>query len=236
MQFSPSECSIGTVYSIWGQCYLFKTCELFALQANFPDTQWSSGKYGRYPNDWRKQWQRGGYRKLPHSLGNSKGKPGQQGLQRRHQLCSGQRGPRKDSRSWAPGRSHQDVPTLGTVCMSRFSRLRMEARRLPCLRYRAKFPESQPLKASGLPIRAFISLWYLLRITYQLDSSIPLPDWQFTKKRNISETLSEFSRLLLAWEVSIRMTLSFQLLKLSPVRCSAYTEREQRDIVPSEFS
>lgn len=171
VQFSPCECSIETVYSIWRQCSpLFKTCELFALQANFPDTPWSNGKYGRYPNGWGNQWPRGGYRKQPHSLGNSKGKPGQQGLQRRHQLCSGQRGPRKDSRSPGPGRSHQDVPTLSTVCRSRLSRLMMEAWCLPCLRYGAKFPKSQALKASGLPIRAFILLWYLFRITYQLDS------------------------------------------------------------------
>lgn len=82
----------------------------------------------------------------------------------------GQGGPRKNSRNWAPGRSHQDVPTLSTICMSRFFRLGMEAWCLSCLRYGAKFPKSQPLKASGLPMRAFISLWYLLRITYQLDS------------------------------------------------------------------
>lgn len=97
-----------------------------------------------------------------------------------------------------------------------------------------KVPVTEGLRSSFLSGLLFYYDIYSGQLIAWL-SSVPPPDWQFTEK-NISEALNEFSRLLLASEVSIRMTLSFQLLKLSPVRCSAYTEREQRDIVPSEFS
>lgn len=159
---------------------------------------------------------------------------GQQRLGWRHQPCSSQRGPRKDSRSWAPGNSPQADKTSWNHfinCAQPGHRLHEQAFQardgcwLPALpafrRCRAQFPKSQHmklsregLKAPSLPIRALISLWHQFWIAYLLDYPFQALSWlTVDKEKKCTWGFKWTTRLLLAWEMSTRMTPAFQLLK-----------------------
>lgn len=128
------------------------------------------------------------------------------------QLFPSQRGPREDLGRWPQGKDPQGEETSGRhftdgpaqaspLLVGSLGSGQMPAVCLPCLpalAVKAQFPKSQlstvtqeGVKASGLPIRAFISSWHLFRTASPLDS---IPFLSLTcrlQRRNIPEAPSE---------------------------------------------
>lgn len=147
-------------------------------------------------------------------------------MEQKHQLYSSQKGPRKDSRCQGknPARMRKHagliLSTVPASCLLYEQILWLRAvcpalprRRAEFLNFQQLRPSQKMAKNSDLPIRTFISWWQSFKIAFRLDSLL-CPSYRLTvyKEKKYTWGSKRVLRLLLAWEMSTRVTTAFGLL------------------------